>query len=155
MLQCHQINTNLYFQFLFCTILPTTGLFLKKRKQWGAVMLCPHFEVFPSLQKKAKSQRLVSTVKTLNDQNHSAQSFFLMLPLLTLDSRPFPKTVAYSISVSSGLSWLGFKSVFNTSTRNFPWVITWTLGCDLWVLPLSTVITKTKQTLSARSRDPI
>lgn len=42
-----------------------------------------------------------------------------MLPLLTLDSSPFPKRGAYSISVSSRLSWLGFKSVFNSLNQEF------------------------------------
>lgn len=42
-----------------------------------------------------------------------------MLPLLTSGSSPYPKTVAYSISVSCRLSWLGFKSVFNNLNQEF------------------------------------
>lgn len=42
-----------------------------------------------------------------------------MLPLLTLDSSPIPKTVAYFISVSSSFFWLGFKSVLNILNQEF------------------------------------
>lgn len=117
MLQCHPINTNLYFQYLFCTILPIISLFF--RKTVGCCYVCISKSLPHSKNSKTKSLPLVSTVKTLDYQNHLVQSFFCMLPPLPLGSSPFPKTAAYSISVSSRFSCLGFRSVFNSLDQEF------------------------------------